>query len=124
LDPGEAEGFAFAAVVQNQKHWERYRREFLPGLLAHDPQFFARLLDQSAFSFDVDAPSEPFVKPTLILAGKQDHISGYREQWDILENYPRATFVVLDRAGHRLQIEQEALFNSLVNEWLDRVELG
>jgi pimeloyl-ACP methyl ester carboxylesterase len=68
--------------------------------------------------------SEPFVKPTLILAGKQDHISGYRGQWDILENYPRATFVVLDRAGHRLQIEQEALFNALVNEWLDRVELG
>jgi hypothetical protein len=28
---------------------------------------------------------------------------------------------VLDRAGHNLQIEQEALFNALVNEWLDRV---
>jgi pimeloyl-ACP methyl ester carboxylesterase len=122
LDPGEAEGFVFAAVVQNQKHWERYRREFLPGILAHDPQFFARLLEHSAFSFDVDAPSEPFVKPTLILAGKQDHISGYREQRSILKNYPRATFVVLDRAGHRLQIEQEALFNALVDEWLDRVE--
>jgi len=43
-------------------------------------------------------------------------------QWDILENYPRATFVVLDRAGHMLYIEQENLFNALVNEWLDRVE--
>jgi pimeloyl-ACP methyl ester carboxylesterase len=86
------------------------------------PQFFARLLEHSAFSFDVDALSEPFVKPTLILAGKQDHVSGYREQRSILENYPRATFVVLDRAGHRLQIEQEALFNALVDEWLDRVE--
>jgi len=29
---------------------------------------------------------------------------------------------VLDRAGHNLQIEQEDLFNALVNEWLDRVE--
>jgi pimeloyl-ACP methyl ester carboxylesterase len=122
FDPNEAEGFVFAAVVQVQKNWERYRREWLPGLLTHDPQFFARLLEHSPFSFDVDALSEPFVKPTLILAGKQDHISGYREQWDILENYPRATFAVLDRAGHRLQIEQETLFNALVDEWLDRVE--
>ena len=30
--------------------------------------------------------------------------------------------VVLDRAGHRLQMEQEKLFNALVDEWLDRVE--
>ena len=44
------------------------------------------------------------------------------DSWDILENYSRATFAVLDRAGHRLQIEQEELFNALVNEWLDRVE--
>ena len=121
-DPGEAEAFAFAAVVQNQKNWERFRSEWLPGILAHDPQFFAQLLEHSAFSFDVDALSEPFVQPTLILAGKQDHVSGYRSQWDILGNYLRATFVVLDRAGHRLQIEQEELFNALVDEWLDRVE--
>jgi pimeloyl-ACP methyl ester carboxylesterase len=122
LDPNEAEGFAFGAVVQNQKNWERYRSEWLPGILARDPQFFAQFLEHSAFSFDVDALSEPFVKPTLILVGKQDHKSGYRDQWDILENYPRATFVVLDRAGHRLQIEQERLFNALADEWLDRVE--
>lgn len=121
LAPNEAAGFAFAAVVQNRQNWERYRREWLPGILAHDPQFFARLLEHAAFSFDVDAPSAPFFKPTLILTGRQDHISGYRDQWHILENYPRATFVVLDRAGHRLQIEQEKLFNALVNDWLDRV---
>jgi pimeloyl-ACP methyl ester carboxylesterase len=122
LEPDEAEGFAFAAVVQNQKHWARYCREWLPGLQAYDHRFFARLVEHSPFSFDVDTPAEPFLKPTLILAGRQDHISGYRDTWDILDNYPRATYAVLDRAGHRLQIEQEVLFNALVNEWLDRVE--
>jgi hypothetical protein len=29
---------------------------------------------------------------------------------------------VLDAAGHNLQIEQDALFESLVKEWLSRVE--
>jgi len=28
----------------------------------------------------------------------------------------------LDTAGHNLQIEQPQLFNTLVNEWLDRIE--
>jgi pimeloyl-ACP methyl ester carboxylesterase len=109
LDPDEAEGFAFGAVVQSEKNWERYRSEWLPGILTHNPQFFAQLLEHPAFSFDMDELSEPFVKPTLILVGRQDHISGYRDQWDILESYPRATFAILDRAGHRLQIEQESM---------------
>jgi pimeloyl-ACP methyl ester carboxylesterase len=75
-----------------------------------------------AFSFDVDAVAAPFEKPVLILAGRQDGIVGYRDAWGILENYPRATFAVLDRAGHNLQIEQERLFNALVGDWLERVE--
>ncbi|WP_177184527.1 alpha/beta fold hydrolase [Psychrobacillus sp. OK032] len=28
----------------------------------------------------------------------------------------------MDKAGHNLQIEQPQLFNTLVNEWLDRME--
>jgi hypothetical protein len=40
----------------------------------------------------------------------------------IVDNYSRGTFAVLDRAGHGLEVEQEKVFNCLVNEWLDRVE--
>ena len=54
--------------------------------------------------------------------GRQDSISGYRDAWAILENYPRATFAVLDRAGHGLGVEQRSLLGVLVDEWLDRVE--
>lgn len=39
----------------------------------------------------------------------------------LLPHYPRATFVVLDVAGHNLQIEQPTLFDALIMEWLDRV---
>ena len=38
------------------------------------------------------------------------------------ETIPRATYAVLDFAGHNLQIEQPALFNSLVENWLERLE--
>lgn len=46
---------------------------------------------------------------------------GYRDAWRILENYPLATFAVLDRAGHNLQIEQAGLFCALTLEWLERI---
>jgi pimeloyl-ACP methyl ester carboxylesterase len=62
------------------------------------------------------------MKPTLMLLGQQDTSTGYRDAWPILEQYPRATFAVLDKAGHNLQIEQADLFTAFVSEWLDRVE--
>ncbi|EES48221.1 alpha/beta hydrolase [Clostridium botulinum] len=39
-----------------------------------------------------------------------------------MANFSKATFVVLDGAGHNLQIEQKAVFNLLVSEWRDKVE--
>ena len=56
----------------------------------------------------------------LMILGRQDSSVGYKDAWDILDNYSRAIFTVLDRARHNLQIEQQNVFNCLVNEWLIR----
>ncbi len=58
----------------------------------------------------------------MILTGRQDSFCGYRDVWKIIKNYPRASFAILDMAGHGLDFEQNDLFNVLVNDWLDRVE--
>ena len=70
----------------------------------------------------MDALSEPIYAPTLILTGRQDAIVGYQDALSILENYPRGTFTILDRAGHALEVDQEKIFHCLTNEWLDSVE--
>jgi pimeloyl-ACP methyl ester carboxylesterase len=57
----------------------------------------------------------------LILTGRQDASVGYAGAWRLLEHYPRATFAVLDRAGHGLPHEQVELLGALLGEWLDRV---
>ena len=121
MTPDEAQGFGYVAVVQNQRIYDRWFDELELGYRLRDDQFLNQIADD-LFSFDLAALSRPFEKPALMIAGRQDHCVGYRDQWDILENYSRATFVVLDRAGHMLYIEQESLFNALVNEWLDRIE--
>ncbi len=122
LKPSDAEGFISIQVVQSKKIWDRYRNEILSGIRLADNNFLLYLQENGyAFSFDVDGMNEKFNKPTLMLLGRQDSSVGYKDAWRVLDNYPRATFAVLDRAGHNLQIEQEELFNSLVNEWLVRV---
>ncbi len=122
IPPLDSEDFESMAVVQNEKIWKRYENEILSGVKIADDKFLSNLKKTGyEFSFDVDKIEEKYEEPTLILLGRQDSSVGYKDAWSILDNYPRATFSVLDRAGHNLQIEQEELFNSLVNEWLVRV---
>ncbi len=123
LYPEEMKLFESFAVVQTPKIWKRTLKEILSGIKIADTEFLGKLQAYGySFTFDADALSAVFEKPTLILVGRQDSMVGYRHAWTILENYPRATFAVLDRAGHNLQIEQASLFDALVKEWLDRVE--
>lgn len=117
LTTEEAEDFNL--VVQNEKTYERIKNELTCDV---DNKFLENLQQNGySLSFDVDKLDKKIDKPVLILLGKQDDCVGYKDAWDILENFPRATFTILDMAGHCLQIEQEDLFNSLVNDWLIRV---
>lgn len=113
------------SVVHSRK-WLDYLRTS-PQVPEHengDFEFLGKIREQPekyAFSFDVDNVSEPFPGPSLIITGRQDAMAGYRDAWKILENYPRATYVVLDRAGHFLE-DSNDLVHMLINNWLDRVE--
>lgn len=86
-----------------------------------EPHFLKKVQDVS-FSFDVDNLTAPFPAPTLFTVGRQDSMCGYRDAWQIIENYPRATFAVLDMAGHLAHAEQPRIWTTMVNEWLERVE--
>ena len=76
------------------------------------------------FSFDLAEQEKSFEEPTLIIAARQDITVGYRDAWDILESYPRATFAVLDRADHVWPIETPNLLAALVDDWLGRIALA
>jgi len=107
----------------SKKMLDRYKKEIQSALEIADSVFLDELNKVGyPFSFNVDDKIKKFDKPSLFLLGKQDLAVGYRDAWDIIEKYPYATYAILDRTGHDLQIEKEVIFNSLVNEWLDRIE--
>jgi pimeloyl-ACP methyl ester carboxylesterase len=60
--------------------------------------------------------------PTLIVTGRQDTMTGYADAWGLLEDYPRATYAVLDFADHDLPVVNQGLYQALVADWLDRME--
>jgi len=122
IEPQEAEFLKAFAVVQSQKALDCYNTDIIPAARLFDSELGLRLRAKYSYSFEVDKLAKPFGGPTLILVGRQDGEAGYRDAWNILENYPRATFAVLDRAGRLIGIEQKGLFTTLVSEWLDRVE--
>lgn len=123
IGKSDVEYFKSALVVQNKNICERYRDEVLSGIKKADSTFLRTYLKNGyGFSFDVDKLEEKFNKPALMALGKQDSGVGYKDAWNILDNFPRATFAVLDRAGHFLEIEQDKVFNCLVTDWLRRVE--
>ncbi|HDK7173491.1 TPA: alpha/beta hydrolase [Clostridium botulinum] len=122
LTSEDAEAFNSMSVIQTEKIYKKYKNYIMSGVKIANNNFLDIIMKNGyEFSFNVDDINSKFDKPTLILLGKQDSCVGYKDAWNILNNFPRATFAVVDRAGHNLQIEQEELFNSLVNDWIVRI---
>ena len=120
LGPEESEAFSSIGVVQGRAEWKRFQKEiWIPSKQSKSE--FLTYINQNGygFSFDVSCKLD---KPVLIIAGRQDHIVGYADALPLLEDYPRATFAVLDMAGHNLQLEQPNVFEALAGNWLDRLE--
>jgi pimeloyl-ACP methyl ester carboxylesterase len=126
LDADAVLGSAMAAefrdylVVQTPATLRRFQETVAPGVGLVDGPALERVFQRWRLR---TAPERgpAFPNPTLVLAGRQDATAGYAGSWRLLEHYPRATFAVLDRAGHGLLHEQVELAAALLAEWLDRV---
>jgi pimeloyl-ACP methyl ester carboxylesterase len=87
-----------------------------------DLAFLGRIQgDVSKYALRED-PAVRFDGPTLIVTGRQDTTAGYADAWAILEDYPRATFAVLDQEDHLLPGRGLTVYRGLVGDWLDRME--
>jgi pimeloyl-ACP methyl ester carboxylesterase len=120
LDPALEAEYRGYFVVQTPETLRRFQEDEGPGIALAVKPSLERIAERFALR---QRPEEapPYANPTLIVTGRQDAFVGYAAAWTWLDHYPRATFAVLDRAGHALPHEQTALLNALIAEWLDRV---
>ena len=117
LGEAERKSFELMNVILTEQVWNRYKADIYDAVLHQNLHFLNEVLD-GAFSFDADKLKEPFAAPCLIIAGKQDTEVGYRDQFDLMENYTNSTYIALNRAGHNLQIEQPKLLTAMISNWL------
>ncbi|MBG0815530.1 alpha/beta fold hydrolase [Planomonospora sp. ID82291] len=119
-DPRLAAEFAEMAVVQTPETLRRFRDEIMVGLDCADAAALERI-GSNRWLDPEPSESRSFDRPTVVIAGRQDHVVGYEDAFALLAHYPRASYAVLDVAGHNAQFEQPELFDALMLEWLDRV---
>lgn len=121
LGPELAAEFRDYLVAQTPETLRRFQESVAPGVALADQAAMERMAARWRLTTEPEqGPAYPH--PTLIVAGRQDATVGYAGAWRLLDHYPRATFAVLDRAGHALPHEQVGLLTALLAEWLDRVE--
>ena len=115
---GRFDGFM---VVQTREIVEKTRRTKLPAIALWDAGQEARVAAAFDFSFDRGEDAPVFEGPSLIVAGRQDSLSGYLDALDLLPRFPRASLAVLDSAGHGLAWERPEVFEALMRDWLARL---
>jgi pimeloyl-ACP methyl ester carboxylesterase len=109
-------------LVRTPEWQEKDRRYYDAVDSIADLDFLGRIqADVSTYSLSED-PAARFEGPTLIVTGRQDTITGYADAWSILEDYPRATYAVLDQQDHGLPVRRLTPYLALVDDWLDRME--
>jgi pimeloyl-ACP methyl ester carboxylesterase len=107
----------FTAAVEDKD-----RRYYDPAEAQADLDFLNRIqADPRTYALRED-PATRFEAPTLIVTGRQDVVTGYADAWSILDDYPRATYAVLDQEDHGLPVRRHAVYRALVADWLDRME--
>lgn len=124
LNTQKAEKITKNLLVANQKTVERWQKEIIAGIHKANKIFLKALKNNYSFVVDVDKVIKDmdYDKPSLIMTGRQDTIVGYKDQWHLVDIFPRASFAVLDATDHSLQIEAPKIFTALVENWLKRIK--
>jgi pimeloyl-ACP methyl ester carboxylesterase len=117
-----AKDYAEMAVVQSADNARSFLEHVLPGSVGVDQAGLDRIAARYALEREPEeAHPEPFTQPSLFVTARQDHVVGYQDAWSRFEHYPRATFIVLDAAGHNVHLDQPSLTAPLLTDWLTRI---
>ncbi|WP_443467212.1 alpha/beta fold hydrolase [Microbacterium sp. A196] len=117
LTPSDREEFAGMAVRQDAESWRAFRDHALPGIRAADEAAMVRLSQRYFLEERPEDVFDRFDGPTVIITGRQDHVVGFEDQFALLAHYPRASYVVIDGAGHNVHLEQPAVSEAALRDW-------
>ena len=116
LDPSILEEYVGYFVVQTSETMQRFNEGVVPSIGQFDSDAVERIMSQ--WTLHPDPDETEFDTPTLILTGRHDSWVGYRDQANLVDRYPRASYMVLADTGHALLHERPDLLSALLDDWL------
>ncbi|MBM7663108.1 pimeloyl-ACP methyl ester carboxylesterase [Bacillus mesophilus] len=110
-------------IHQHKENLAYFLNEIQPGRLLANKEFLQSNWREHGYLFT----EEPFndvsslSQVALVILGKQDSICGYQDHYFLLDKFSNCTFSILDQAGHMLHIEKRSIVQSLIRDWLPRI---
>ncbi|TDM12250.1 alpha/beta fold hydrolase [Macrococcus lamae] len=117
INPGdhkkEFQEFLNTNVIITKKNWQRYLDELVTGKAVADTDFKERYFnDGYSFSFERELLETRHNCPMTVIVGRQDSTVGYDDAYNLVKDNEFGNFILLNEAGHNLQIDQAKLFNA------------
>jgi pimeloyl-ACP methyl ester carboxylesterase len=109
------------AVVATPAGYTQWKNAIEPAMEAADMAFLSGCDMWYSPGLHHEIGKVTFDKPTCIVTGRQDNSTGYKIAYELVERFPRATFAVMDAAGHLL--ERDTLYRQLMVDWLERIDM-
>ncbi|GIP37693.1 2-hydroxy-6-oxo-6-phenylhexa-2,4-dienoate hydrolase [Paenibacillus sp. J31TS4] len=124
MTPDEARRFAGKTVTPTLELLERFRACIFPAQDMADARFLTGLKRTGGYWLpeEQERGPEQLDVPVGIVCGRQDQIVGYSDAARLLDQFPHASYAVLDKAGHHAFLEKETLVRAHFLDWLDRME--
>ena len=108
-------------VIQNQSLLDLAANHKIPAMKLFDTEQETRISQSFHFAHDLSGEVQKHDGPAVIVVGRQDAMSGYKDGIDLLDAFPRASLAVLDTAGHAVAWERPEIFKALIVDWLERL---
>ncbi len=124
LNEAYYDDFLSMNVVINDNTWNKYQEMIVPGLKQFNNIFWEKLqgndYDKYSFLFEEELIQDNNFKG-IILLGKNDHIVGYKDQLNLLNNKNNIEIAVLNHAGHNLFIDAPQDIEYYLNKFITQI---
>lgn len=122
LDADDKDKFIYMHANLNRETYDRYREYVYPSVEINEANEYMHHKLKGKFGMDINKAivKSDYDGPTLLLTGKNDRAVGYKEQFTWLDIFKRATYIVIDGAGHNIHVDRPDVFRDTIQGFINQ----
>jgi pimeloyl-ACP methyl ester carboxylesterase len=84
---------------------------------------YLEALRSTGYQLSDEGAAMHYAGSVCLLAGREDRVAGFLDQFAALSRYPKGSYLAMSRAGHYLPFEQPERFKAVLLDWLAQTGL-